>query len=285
MNESNRPQQDDLAGPARGLSNAQQALIVIAATAIVAASLLCPTLILIAPSDEQRFTNALLGAVCFVFASLLALLAFATWRRRNASSKKQVPQAHAAVITKERRRLRIVRGPGEVLPHSRDGEEVSLEDLRDQRLTIHGEYITSDNARPKLRWEAIWQIADLVVYLDSAAEPKMILEGVLQSRMLYYIARYARKDLAGKLKEIADAVVAESNRHTGRYGIYVVAANFTQVDIPGEPPKSPKPGEAEAERVRNLDGAVREANPRTMLHIERLARINRDQGDSSKQGG
>jgi len=241
---------------------------------LIAAAVLWPLLILVA-AEDNRIVNALLGAICF-FAALLFSLVWWTAFRSTAAGKRQVPHAHAAIVMKQQRRLRIVRGPAEVQPPSHDEESIELKDLRDHRSILQHEYVTSDNAKVQLKWEALWYISDLERYLDSAVEPREILEGTLQARMIYHVAKAARKDLAGKLEAIADNVVLESNRHAQRYGIYVVAVNFTLVEIPGDPPKSPKPGEAEAERIRTLDSAIKEANPRTVLHIERLAKTAKD---------
>ncbi len=248
---------------------------------VLAAAILWPILISIASSAEGQIINALLGAICFVAALLFGLAVF-TALKVVPPSTHQVPQGHAAVITKQRRRLDIVFGPGEVRLPLRDGEEITLEDLRDRHSDLQGEYTTLDNQRVKLGWQWICHIFDLARYLDQAAEPRAIVEGILQAKMLYHVARHTRKDLTGKLEEIAKAILIESRQQAIHYGIDVVVVSFTLVDIPGDPPKSPRPGEAKAERMRNLDAVVKEANPRTVLHIERLSKFGPSREQSSK---
>ncbi|MCS6847676.1 MAG: SPFH domain-containing protein [Anaerolineae bacterium] len=235
----------------------------------------------LALTAEDRFAGLVLGAFCIVVASLI-FLGLLSLSRFIAVRKQQVPHRYAALVMKQERRMRIVLGPTEISQNGEHNFRIELKDLRDRRMPIQQECTTSDNAKVRLSWVAWWSICDIERYLDGAVEPEAILEEALRSAMLYQVARHAKKDLAGKLAEIADPIATQASSHVCRYGISVRMAEITHVEIPGDPPKSPKPGEAEAERMRNLDAAVKEAHPRTVLHIERQTRFGQPREPETK---
>lgn len=235
----------------------------------------------LALTAEDRFAGLVLGAFCIVVASLI-FLGLLSLSRFIVVHKQQVPHRFAALVMKQERRMRIVLGPNEVSQNGAHNFRIELKDLRDRRMPIQQECTTSDNAKVKLSWVAWWSICDIERYLDGAVEPEAILEEALRSAMLYQVARHTKKDLAGKLADIAAPIAAQASSQMHRYGIFVQMAEITQLEIPADPPKSPKLGEAEAERMRNLDAAVREANPRTVLHIERLSKLGQSQEPGTK---
>lgn len=230
---------------------------------------------------EDPFTGLVLGVFCNLVAGL-PLLGLFGLSRFITVHKHQVPHRYAALILKQGKRVQIVLGPDEVTQTGEKDLKIELKDLRDRHLPIQQECTTCDNAKIKLSWVAQWCISNVERYLDGAVEPEVILEDTLRSAMLYQVARHAKKDLAGKLADIAAPIAAQVSAHMHRYGIFVQMAEITQVEIPGDPPKTPKPGEAEAERMRNLDAVIREATPRTVLHIERLNKFNQSREQETK---
>ncbi|BCX05322.1 MAG: hypothetical protein KatS3mg053_3260 [Candidatus Roseilinea sp.] len=256
----------------------REAVIAVSSIPVIVALILA---VLLTSISEDRLAGCMLGTLCVVAASLIPLGIVGLFRFFP-SRKQQIPHRHAALVMKQGRRTQIVHGPAEIFPNGESNLRIELKDLRDRRMPIQQECTTSDNAKVKLSWAALWSIFDIERYLDGAAEPETVLEEALRSAMLCQVAQHTKKDLAGKLEKIAAASAAQTSSHMHRYGIFVQMAEITHIEIPNDPPKSPKPGEAEAERMRNLDAVVKEANPRTVLHIERLSKLGQSQEPGTK---
>ncbi len=199
---------------------------------------------------------------------------------------EHVPDDRAVVVTSKKRRKLIS------LEKSVDLDKEDTFEFQDLRVRLTNEKQECQTVDfcdvsfdATLQWHVRRDKTDVERFLSFAQEPELMLRREMISYLAMLIGQSKNSELHSRLRVLEERCQRHLTRYEAPMGISILSVSITKLVIRFPTLAEGGAPTVEAERLRQIDPAVRAASVQTLQHVQRLWEIQRGESKSATKEG